>query len=162
MASFPLRHRLRFQLYTFERYSEHVCTGQAAFAERFSSAATNSIGFPAPRSIRRRLSSSGVQKVRANDAFPFAFTSPEPLFRETRRAFGRPKDCDGVAVQSRKGPCPMLPSPATDHRPPVSIARRSNGDRPFLPLLRPFQQRRNLAAPPSAGCLRPAHGSCTG
>src|SRR5258708_37963966 len=56
--------------------------------------------------------------------FPFAFTSPEPLFREARRAFGRPKDCDGVAVQSRKGPCPMLPSPAPAHRPPVSIARR--------------------------------------
>src|SRR6266404_9911843 len=94
--------------------------------------------------------------------FHFAFTSPEPLFQEPRRAFGRLKDCDGVAVQSRKGPCPMLPSRATDHRPPVSIARRSNGVRSFLPL-RPFQRRRNLAAsPPDADCLRPAHGSCIG
>src|SRR5258707_7937850 len=58
-----------------------------------------------------------------------------------------------------KGPCPTLPSLATDHRPPVSIARRSNGVRSFLPLL-PFQRRRNLAAPP--GAVRPAHGSCTG
>ena len=32
----------------------------------------------------------------------------------------------------------MLPALATDHPPPVSIVRRSNGVRSFLPL-RPFQ-----------------------
>ena len=56
------------------------------------------------------------------------------LFREARRAFGRPKDCDGGAVQSRKSSRPMLTALATDHRPPVSMARRSNGVRSFLPL----------------------------
>jgi hypothetical protein len=43
----------------------------------------------------------------------------------------------------------MLPALATDHPPPASIVRRSNGVRSFL-FLRPFQQRRNLAAPPGA------------
>src|SRR6266404_8091918 len=55
----------------------------------------------------------------------------------------------------------MLPALATDHRPPVSIARRSNGVRSFLPLLRPFQQRRNLAAPDKSARLSwlPAQGT---
>ncbi len=48
-------------------------------------------------------------------------------------------------MQSRKGSCPTLPSLATDHHPPVSIARRSNDVRSFLPL-----QRRSLAPPPGA------------
>src|SRR5260370_41929644 len=94
--------------------------------------------------------------------FPFAF-SPEPLFREARRVFGRPRDCDGVAVQSRKSSpgAPKLTALAIDHRPPVSIARRSNGVRSFLPL-RPFQQRSDLSSPSSADCLRSAQGSCSG
>jgi len=71
IPSFALR--LRLQIYTFERYSECQARPLTALAERFSSAAINSIGLPASTSIRSRLSSSGVQKVRANAA-----TSPLP------------------------------------------------------------------------------------
>src|SRR6476646_6283955 len=70
-SSFALRFRL--QIYTFERYSEYVTRLITAFTERFSSAATISIGLQASTSIRRRLSSSGVQGFRANAA-----TSPSP------------------------------------------------------------------------------------
>jgi hypothetical protein len=65
------------------------------------------------------------QKFRGNVAASLSVPPAEPLFLEAKRVFGQPKDCDGVAVQSRKGPCPMLPSLATDHHPLVSIARRS-------------------------------------
>src|SRR6478672_158892 len=71
-SSFALRFRL--QIYTFERYSEYVTRLITAFTERFSSAATISIGLQASTSIRRRLSSSGVQgMIRGNAA-----TSPSP------------------------------------------------------------------------------------
>jgi hypothetical protein len=80
-----------------------------------------------------------LRQASADDCLPQASKGSEPmllqlaLFREARRAFGRPKDCDGVAVQSRKSSRPMLPALAIDHRPPVSIARRSNGVRSFFP-----------------------------
>src|SRR4029450_2026419 len=95
----------------------------------------------------RSSSSSRVQPGLAINGLISPLPEPaEPLFREAKRVFGRPKDRDGVAVQFRKGPCPMLPSLATDHHPLVSIARRSNGVRSFL-----FVQPRGLTTP-GAGC----------
>jgi hypothetical protein len=91
---------------------------------------------------------------------PVAFIGLQSSFQEVRRAFGRPTNCDGVAVQSQKHPCPMLSSLATDHLPPVSIPGCLIRGRSFLSLLPPFQRRKSLAALPNPNCLRPAEASC--